>query len=369
MGARDKLVIPKKFIKKYGEKFPLWSYSKINTLDNCKHEYYLSRVKKLKSEDNIYTVSGTCAHDIIQDYYENKIKYNQMADLFETKFFDIEISDFRFSSDEQKNTSMRNKYKSCVKDFFLTHKPIETKVLTEKLIWVDVDGHVFMGYVDAIIKDQDGNYNIIDWKTSTIYKGAKIKLHGKQLLLYALGLHQMGVPLDKIKVAWNFLKYVNVTYKQKNGKYKTTSSERHKWVAAIKTPLKKDIKSVYNMEDWEADIKLEELISANSLDGLDEEIQNKYKLDDCYVYAEVSEELVNELKRDLVAGIEEINERGDEEDKWNREPIQPKDEFYCNVLCGVKRHCKFYKAYQEKNKKYQSEEDKLLEEIDNILSL
>ncbi len=50
-----------------------------------------------------------------------------------------------------------------------------------------------------VIKDKDGNYNILDWKTSSIYKGEKALNECGQLVVYAIGLHQMGVPFEKIK--------------------------------------------------------------------------------------------------------------------------------------------------------------------------
>lgn len=367
MAQREKLKIPKRFVEKYGENFPIWSFSRINTLENCSYEYYLKYIKKLDDEDNIYTVCGTCAHDIIQGFYDGKIKYNEMVNKFEEDFLDIEISDYKFSSDEEKNTRMRNKYKECVIHFFKHHQPIKTKVLTERPIWVDVDGHVFMGYVDAITKDKEGNYYIIDWKTSSIYKGSKVKQHAKQLLLYALGLHQAGIPLEKIRVTWNFLKYCNITYKQKNGKYKVVNAERNKWVSAIKTPLKRDIKSFYNMEDWEVDLKYEECVKNNSLETLDKSIQEKYKISDCYVYADVSEQDINELKKELIEAIELINQHGADEKNWERDEITSDQEYYCSVLCGQRKNCKYYKAHLEKLGKKEKEEADIIAELDEIL--
>lgn len=367
MAQREKLKIPKRFIEKYGENFPIWSFSRINTLENCNYEYYLNYIKKLKGENNIYTLCGSCAHDIIQGFYDGKIKYNEMVDKFEEDFLDIEISDYKFSSDEEKNTKMRNKYKECVIHFFKHHQPIKTKVLTEKPIWIDVDGHVFVGYVDAITKDKDGNYYIIDWKTSSIYKGAKIKQHAKQLLLYALGLHQAGIPLNKIRVTWNFLKYCNITYKQKNGKCKTVSAERNKWVVAIKNQLKKDIKTVYNVEDWEVDLKYDECVKNNSLKTLDKSIQNKYEITDCYVYADINEEDIEQLKKELIEAIKLINKRGDDEVNWERDEISPDQEYYCSVLCGQRKHCKYYKNHLDKLGKKEKEEAEIIAELDEIL--
>lgn len=369
MSSRKERKVPKKFIEKYGDSFPIWSFSRVNSFNNCIFEYYLSRIKKLNSKDNIYTVTGNVVHQIIEDFYNNKIKYNDMIDKFESDFLDIEISDYKFSSDETRNINMRDKYKNCVTHFFKNHIPVKEKVLTEKEIWIDVDGHVFMGYVDAIHKDSDGNIIITDYKTSTIYKGNKIPEQSKQLLLYALGLNQNGIKLDKIKCRWSFLKYVDITYKQKNGKYKTTTAERNKWVEKIKTPLKRDLKEIYQMEDWEADIKIDKLIKENSLYELSSEIKNKYKLNDCYVYIDINEDAINKLKQDLIETVRGILSRSRDENDWQRDDIQPSEEFYCSVLCGQKSNCKYFKDYIKNKNDNMVVEDEIIKDIDELLNL
>lgn len=370
MAERKKLILPKKIIDKYGEKPIIWSYSRLGTFNNCVYEYYLSRIKRFKSVDNIYTISGSIAHDILEDFYDGKIKYEDMKKRFEQDFLEIETSDYKFSSDQEKNLSMRNKYKNCVMHFFKNHQVVESKVLTEKHIWIDVRGHLFTGYIDAIHKE--GDYFIItDYKTSNIngYKGKKLKQNQKQLLLYALGLHQLGIPLNKIKIRWNFLKYLNIKYSLKNGKTKITQAERHKWVDKIKNPLKKDIVEKYDIEEYEADIKIIDLIKQNSLDGLHEDIVNKYKIEDCYVYGDISEETITELLDEIEQDILKILERGKEEDNWERENIQSNEEFYCNVLCGVRKHCKYYSRYLDELKKLndiEEEEANIIAELENL---
>lgn len=371
MGERKKRVIPKRFKDKYGEKFPIWSYSRTNSFHNCIHEYYLSRIKRLEGKDNIYSLCGSCVHDSIEAYYNGEIEFGKLVDRFESDFLDIEISDYKFSNDESKNDGMREKYKECINHFLKHHIPLKNKVITEQEIWVDVDGYVFMGYIDVVTKGDDGNYYVIDWKTSTRYSGKKVDEHANQLLLYALALNQQGVPLEKIKVAWNFLKYCNITYKLKNGKDKVTIGERHKWVDKIKTPLKKELIKFYEIEDWEADIKIDELIRLNSLDTIDKSIKDKYELSDCYTYVDVTEENLKKLKKDLVETIKEIQSRSKEEKDWQREEIQPQEEFYCNVLCSMSRKCKYYTNYLNKKKEFnQSQEldDDMFKDLEEILN-
>lgn len=437
VAERKQLVIPQKFKDMYGEKFPIWSYSRVSTLKNCQHEYYLSRILKHKSEDNIYSVCGTYAHDILEKFYNKEVRYEDMGNTFEENFLDVEISDYKFSNDEDKNLAMMGKYKSCIVHFFDNHIPVESKVISEKEIWVDVNGNIFVGYVDAIHKE-NGKVVITDYKTSSIseFKGEKLLDKQKQLLLYALGLNQLGVPLETIDIRWNFLKYANIRYDHMinvtyecNGKSKTScvkkdeliskiktqlkkdlvleypnlkpkeiksmldeliernslsslpqsiqdkyklsdvikQGERHKWIASIRTQLKKDMKE-HGYSDCDAEITYNECLMNNNLDILPDGIKDNYKLEDCYVYGIVDEYNINKLINQMTTDINDINSKGKDETNWTENKVCNNDTYYCNVLCGVKKHCKYYSQYLDslKNEKYSKEDIDILTELENL---
>lgn len=446
MAERQKLVVPQKYKDKYGDKISLWSYSKVSGIHNCMWEYYLGRIKKEKGEDNIYSLLGTSSHDILEALYNDNIKYEDMADRFESEFLDVELSDFHFTSDEERNEKMSADYKKDISNFFSTHEKIPHKVLTEKLVWIDVRSNIFLGYVDAIFKDDNSCYHIIDWKTSTIFKPSDLHEKQKQLLLYALSLNQLGIPLDKLKIAWNFLKYsniefahmINVTYNVKD-KSKTSCCKKEEWVSKVKPQLRAYIKDLIP-DITSKDLKLlaDACVEENSLDNLPDEIRdvvkskfelsnvvrtarrskwvkeasiqtqlrkdlknndvldieiemllidcadknslepvkdlidiNNYKLHDCYVYGEVSEETINNLQDELCKDIVTIKLNGAEESKWEIDGITEEMQFYCNTLCGYKKKCKYYKKYiQEKSlytgvKADMTDED-LMKELDNL---
>lgn len=451
MGDREKLVIPQKYKDKYGERFPIWSFSKVSGIRNCVWEYYLGRILKMKGDNNIYSLLGSTAHDSLEAFYNAEIKYEDMLDRFESEFLEVEMSDYKFTSDEAKNDKMANDYKEDLINFFQTHKVIPYKVLTEKLIWVEVNEHVFLGYVDGIYKDSEGFYHILDWKTSTLYKGNDIYEHQKQLLLYALSLMQLGIPLENIKVHWDFLKYTNVTFKHmtnvtyvettpKETKQKTSCCLKSEWVSKVKTQLKKDIityyenegttfkakelkemvdecvnsnslvtlpqgiRDMYVREDvvktarrhkWVGDspiqtqikkdlkraevddITIEMLLvdcaSQNSLDPVKDKIDvTNYELSDAMVYGTITQETIDDLIKELSGDIDLINSKSkDKEEDWAREPIGDSDSFYCNVLCGHKKNCKYYKDYITNRDMYtggatSQETDDLLNELNNL---
>ena len=63
----------------------LFSWSKVNTFMTSPYEFYLQYVLRKKPDvDNCaYAPLGSCAHQIIEDYYSGKIKYDEMIECFE----------------------------------------------------------------------------------------------------------------------------------------------------------------------------------------------------------------------------------------------------------------------------------------------
>ena len=138
------------------------------------------------------------------------------------------------------------------------------------------------------MRDDEGNYIILDWKTSSKYSSKTADEKAGQLVIYALGLHKAGIPIEKIKICWNFQKYVDVEYTQKNGKTKTRTVERYK----IGDALQSNAKMWLSHYGYEPDEYLKELLDSNSIDNLPEPIKEKYKIADCLVYVPLTNSLI-----------------------------------------------------------------------------
>ena len=331
----------------------LWSFSKINNFTTCCYCYYLKYIKKEKElDDSTYAILGNNAHDILERLYNNEIKYEDMINEFDGVMLSAELNDMKFDRyDNDKNENIKNKYTKCLQHFFQNHIPVKSKCMTEEFIVINVNNNYFQGYVDFIHKEDD-TYIITDFKTSTIYTGQKIQKEGKQLILYALGLHQKKVPLDKIKIRWNFLKYNSVTFTLKNGKEKTMNCERYIWVGSIKSYLRRNLKDL-GYDENEAEIMLDKCINDNDISSLPKEIQDLYSIDDCYVYIEFNQDAIDNLVNDLTETIEKIKKKEkqfeimNDDIIFNRE-ILDKDSYFCLNLCGFNSsQCRLFKEYLE----------------------
>lgn len=336
----------------------LWSWSRINCVHNSLYEYYLKYILREKEDrtDSIYTVTGGMCHQIIEDFYSGKISKEQMIEDFNDSWITaFDISDLKFNrSDSEKNNSLADTYYKNLEHFFRHHKVIDKKLALEQFVSVKIGDEYLQGYIDAMMIDDDKNYNIIDWKSSSIYKGDKALNECGQLVVYALALNQKGIPLDKIKICWNFLKYCNVTVFMKNGTSKVRQIERNKIGESLQANCKTWLKNFGYSED---DIfkYLDELVQTNSIECLPEEVQEKYIFDDCYVYVDLADELVKKWTDYIIETTALIREKELEYEKnhdeniWmeSQEEVSNNSYYFANLCSYSANKHKPYKIYLE----------------------
>ena len=371
----------------------LYSWSRYNTYKTDTYEYFLKYVKRIPEDrkNGIYAVSGGNCHEIVEDLYEKKIKYEDMIDRYEDSLLTMNLADLKYDrNDNDKNELIANKYENCMRGFFNNHQVIEFPNKVEEFITIKISDNIYMqGYVDFIHfeKSVDENGNklitvvITDWKTSTEYKGEKILHECGQLLIYAEGIRQLlNIPLERIKCRWNFMKYVTVMCEQANGKIKERHIERNaigeKLLNTVKMWLKKFEYDESEIEDYASEVLLN-----NSLDSLPQEVKDKFKIYDCYVYIPINQTLIDELKCDIVNTVNEIHIKEVEYEKSNDENIfwqdvTDKESYRLSNLSGYSRQLhKPYDKYLKENELFtnknsgqptESEEDDLLDFISSL---
>ena len=330
----------------------IWSWSRINCFHTSPFEYMLKYIKHIKEDrqDCIYTTTGTLAHDILEKFYTNQVKYEDMIGQFEDAWLvAYDIGQLKFDrNDEEKNKKIGDKYYENLKHFFNNHTVLENKPSIEKFVKFKIGDNLFTGYIDCCFKDNDCNYNIIDFKTSSIYKGDKAENECGQLVCYGIALNQMGVPMDKIRIAWNFLKYVSIQYEQKNGVIKTREVERSK----IGESLQSNAKTWLKAFGYDPDEYLKLLLDTNNIDVLPEEVREKYFISDCYVYVPLTQKLIDKWVNTITTAIEDIKlreadyyETGSEKCFWDTDESVQAQSYYFSTLCGYSPN--LHKPYAE----------------------
>lgn len=332
----------------------IWSWSKFNTFKISPYEYYLKYIlrKEEDRQDCIYTSTGSLAHDIIEKFYKGEIQYEDMIDEFEDGWVTLyDIAQLKFDrNDEERNKSIGEKYYKNLQHFFKNHTVLEHKPALEQFAKVKIGDNLFQGYIDCCFKDDDACFNIIDWKSSSIYRGKKAEKECGQLVEYAIALNKMGVPMDKIKIAWNFLKYCTVQYEQANGEVKTRTIERFELGEKLQTNLKVWLKKLGYQEEMDGYLQM--VIDTNSLKCLPKEVQKKYVISDCYIYVDLTDELINKWIDDIIVTIKDIELREKDWEEthseniwWDTDESVDSQSYYFSTLCGYSAN--LHKPYGE----------------------
>jgi len=377
--GRNKSNIPEQYrgIKRY-------SFSEIQSDGQCSWQYYLGRIKTPKEEnkDNIYSLSGSIAHDVLE--HEKDYEYDglRMQKQFLNEFNEMASLGYKFSVDESKNEEMLNKYKNNILHYFKYYykEDIEEEEI-EYRIWTYVQDKLISGFVDN--KYRDGEYFVIkDYKTSTMYSKADQEKGRNQLIIYAKDLIDKGIPIGKIKLCWDFIKYCNIEYKLPKkikidimeheyddlitrGIIKTRRSKTREIIeiqnstttaerTQVGVKFKSSLRKILTYEELNEDV-IESILSnlekTNSMDNIPKDIVDKYeiKFKKCIVYADFNEEVLKRVEEELYEKICIIEKKlkSDNYDVWERNPVQDSDSFYCSKLCGVNHVCKYYKEYIE----------------------
>lgn len=352
--------------KKYGVTC-LPSWSRFNSYRNSPYEHFLKYVKRAKeTRSNIYGVQGNCCHQILEDLYEGKVKYEDMLDIYEENLLELNLAELKYDrSDEEKNKQIAYKYENSMRHFYENHQLINGKVASEKFILIKVHDWLMQGYIDAVHKE-NGKYYITDYKTSTKYVGKKILQERGQLMLYAMGINQMGIPMKDIVIQWAFLKYMDIEFIQKNGKVKRTTAERYDWVRKIKSRLKSNLRDL-DWDELDIELALQDCIEQNSIDPLPQSVQDLYTFYDSYVEIDFTQddinELADEINRTLLeieAKTKEYHETKDDSIFFDTPEHVEKQSYYFSNLMGYSPYQhKPYKMYLDNKQMFKNDDERV----------
>lgn len=331
----------KEKIKELREKgIPIYSISRLNTVDNCGWEYWQTYIEHLEPKDNIYSFAGTKIHACLEQL-QNGISIDFPKEI-EQVLDDAKILDIQFPSETIEDKWVKNM------KYFAEHyeKPHYEKTETEKLFLFQLNNKYLQGIIDLVIYNEDGTVSIRDYKTSSKFSNSNLEEKGRQLILYGLAMEQIGY---KIKdVAWEMLKYVEISYKLKNGNTRTTIAERGFIIDKLKSDITKELKSLKKYNDLEIEAMVDEAIQLNSFDILPPSIKEKYTINDYILYYDYTPEKKLETEAFIEAKINEIEQFEDNKSWWEAREINAGTSFYCQNLCNHREHCEYLKEYLER---------------------
>jgi ATP-dependent helicase/DNAse subunit B len=335
---------PPELQKLFDEGKQVYSHSKLQSFNQCEYQYWLSYIKHQKGIDNIYSIAGGKLHDIIEKIYNNKATQIDLKHELTDIISDCELLGFEFPTEQ-----IANNWKNAMYHFVNNFTKLNRTFKTEQFFLYEIFPDIYMqGYIDAIDENAPDGEDILDWKSSSEFSGEKEKEAGRQLVIYKLAREASGKKVNR--VGWFMMKYLNLSYMQKNGKIKTRELGRNNWISKCSAMFSKDLIN-YGLDEIGIDFTIEEAISNNSIENFPQEVQDKYTIKDCIKWYDTTDEIINETLQYIKDTIEKINNKVKDEIDW--QPIitignqseQDKKAFFCNTLCSHRKTCEYLRKY------------------------
>ena len=335
---------------------PIYSISKLNTMDECLWSYWLTYMEHLPSKENIYTFAGTKIHSCLE-----RIQNGEKIDF--RKEFQEMLEDAQILGIDFPNENIKTKWVKNIQCFIEGYnRPDYKKFETENLFLIKIHDYYIQGIIDLLIYNDDGTVSIIDYKTSSKFSNSELKSKGRQLVLYGMAMEQLGYEVKSI--AWNMLKYCKISYPLKNGKIRETIAERGYVLEKLKNDIIKEMKNFPEYDDFTAEGMIAQACEDNSFDELPLKIKEKYRIEDYIAEYDFSEENKKDLEDFVKAKVGDIEQFSGEKEWWEPKELTPYNTFFCENLCSFSDNCEYYQEFKEILEA--SKEDKEDDEEDNI---
>ena len=340
---------------------PIYSISRLDCINRCLAEAYETYRNDNRGESNIYALCGSKVHDVLEGIVNGEKTEKDLLPAVTAELEEAEMLGYEFPKMADGSDGIRDKW---IKDMthFCNHyeSPKSKNLSTEELfIYKSPKGHILQGYIDLQRHNKDKSVDIYDYKTSSLYKGSDIKEHGRQLVVYQMGLEQAGIKVNK--VAWIFLKYVEIRFMGKKTVKSKEKTEISKIVERCKigSEMAKYVEQVMieqGFDEVDIEIALNEFKTENSFSVLPEPIRTQFKMLPYVCVYEVTDEVKKECEEYIDDTIERWETLGDDEKdypplsftKLQKNGKVVENTFYCAKLCSHSKTCKYFHDYLDK---------------------
>lgn len=167
-----------------------WSFSSINCFGECKKMFYLTYILHYKQKENAFALWGTYCHEILEAYYRGQLSMFELGDFYKQYYKMFVIK--KFPKNKYRDLDVMYyeaglKYFESFDDDFSEYEVVGI----EQQINTKIGNYRFMGFIDLILKDKDGNYIIVDHKSKSKFKDDNEKTHyALQLYLYSKYIYE-----------------------------------------------------------------------------------------------------------------------------------------------------------------------------------
>lgn len=163
-----------------------YSYSKLTSFYECPYAFYRNYQQHEPGESNLFASYGILVHSILERYAKGELHLEELVDEF-TSSFEMSINEPIIMYGKDLTSSYFDKGVTFFTNFkgFWGLTPLESEYRFE----IELGNNTFIGIIDLVVQDKDGNIIIIDHKSSSKFSKKDLKSKSKQLYLYAKAIY------------------------------------------------------------------------------------------------------------------------------------------------------------------------------------
>lgn len=144
-----------------------WSFSRLESFYTCKYGWKKKYIDCEEGEGNAFAEYGTLMHSLLESYLKGETDVFDLATQYEERF-DPEVPS-RFPPN--KFVDLRQSYYEKGLNYFesftdVLDEPYEV-IGVEKQVRFEIAGKPFVGYIDMLVRDSDGNILMLDHKSAS----------------------------------------------------------------------------------------------------------------------------------------------------------------------------------------------------------
>ncbi|MGD0275841.1 MAG: PD-(D/E)XK nuclease family protein [Syntrophales bacterium] len=194
---------------------PSYSHSKLGTYENCPHQYklkYIDRIEPPEAGEGIEAFLGSRVHETLEKLHKELIltKLNSLDDLL---LYYKEQWDKNWHENiliVKKGYTKDNYWgagREAITSYYKRNCPFnQSKTLaTEYPITFQIDDYTIRGFIDRLGHQNEGIYEIHDYKTSGYLPSQEKIDNDRQLALYQIGIKEHFRDAEDIRLIWHYL--------------------------------------------------------------------------------------------------------------------------------------------------------------------
>jgi len=146
-----------------------WSFSRLSSYAQCPQGFHLQYIDCKPDIENAFSQYGSYNHQLLEDYANGKLEVYELLDEYRKGYYDSVTERFppnQYVDQDEKYFNQGHEYFENFEGF----DDLEILGIEEKLRFMLGDKYKFVGIIDLVVRDSEGNLCIIDHKSKTIFK-------------------------------------------------------------------------------------------------------------------------------------------------------------------------------------------------------